>query len=241
MRIAPGLAPQGLALMHVGLLQRDARTLGRADHFVARDLQQPAAHRVGDGLGLHGGVDDHALQIDRLDGLDLHGAFDGGLEQLLDAVLAQQAPEAADLRGVTRQAWLVILHAAEELPLHVLGPALNQFLIAEIEAVLQVQQADHQADGQSRAARRADAAAELALECASQIFADQTLGWLRLMGQLGCHRSFDRGPRQPRGQHSQRMPQIDHLVQARAKEVRRAHPQFPQKSGRRSIEFKGSE
>ena len=52
--------------------------------------------------------------------------------QLLQAVLAEQAPEAADLSGVTRQPGLVVVHAAEELPLHVLGPVLDQFFVAEV-------------------------------------------------------------------------------------------------------------
>ena len=64
-----------------------------------------------------------ALQIGGQHRLDLHGTLDGGLEQLLDAVLAQQAPESPDLGGAARQARLVIIHATEELPLHVLGPA----------------------------------------------------------------------------------------------------------------------
>ena len=37
----------------------------------------------------------------------------------------------------------------------------------------------------------------------------------------------NRGPRQPVGQHRQWVRTIDHLVQPRAKEVRRAHPQIP--------------
>ena len=70
-------------------------------------------HRVGNRLGLHGRVDDHALQIGEHHGLDLHRAFDGRLEQLLDAVLAQQAPEAPDLGGVARQARLVVSESTE--------------------------------------------------------------------------------------------------------------------------------
>jgi hypothetical protein len=208
---------------------------------VARDLQQPAVHRVGDGLGLHGAVDDHALEIGGAHGLDVDRAFDGGLEQLLQPVLSEQAPEAADLRGVARQARLVVVHAAEELPLHVLGPAFDEFFIAEVEAVLQVEQADHQVDGQPRAAGRADAATELAVERASQILADHALGRLGLVGQPGRHRRFDRGPRQPRGKYRQRVPKIDHLVQPRAKEVRRAHPQIPQKSGHWNIVLRRSQ
>ena len=172
-----------------------------------------------------------ALEIGGPHGPDVDRAFDRGLEQLLQPVLSEQAPESADLGGVARQARLVVRHAAEELPLHVLGPTLDQLFVAEVEAVLQVQQADHQADGQTWAAGRADAAAELALECTGQIGADHALGRLGLVGQLGRNRRFDRDPRQPRAQHRQRVPQIDHLIQTRAKKVRRAHVEIPQKSG----------
>ena len=48
---------------------------------------------------------------------------------------------------VARQARLVVVHAAEKLPLHVLRSSLDEFFVAEVDAVLQVQQVDHQADG----------------------------------------------------------------------------------------------
>ena len=111
--IATGLAAQRLAFLRVGLLQADAHALGRTDDLVASDLHQPAVHRVGDGLLLHGRVHDHALEFSRLDGLDLDGRLDGELEQLLDTVFAQQAPETADLRGVAAQARLVVVQATE--------------------------------------------------------------------------------------------------------------------------------
>jgi hypothetical protein len=41
---------------------------------------------------------------------------------------------------------LVVLHAAEELPDDVLAPALADLFVAEVEAVLEVQQAGHQPD-----------------------------------------------------------------------------------------------
>ncbi len=65
-------------------------------------------------------------------------------------------------------------------PGHVLGPALDQFLVAQVEAVLQVEQADHQAHRQPRATGRADAAAELAVS--------RSTGTKRLVGDnyLGC-------------------------------------------------------
>jgi hypothetical protein len=102
-------------------------------NLVARDLQQAAVHRVGNGLLLHRGVHDHAFQLRRLDGLDLHGRLDGELQQLLQTFFADGRAEAPDLLGVAWQARLVILHAAEELPDHVLTPASHQFFVAEIE------------------------------------------------------------------------------------------------------------
>ena len=171
-----------------------------------------------------------ALQIGRQHRLDLHGALDGGLEQLLDAVLAQQAPKAPDLGRVARQAWLVVVAAAEELPLHVLGPAFDEFLVAQVKAVLEVQQADHQADGQARTAGRTDAAAELGVVGAQQIVTAKPLARQHLARQLRRHRRFDRGPGQPRGEHRQRVPQVDHLVQPGAEKIVRAHRQIPQKS-----------
>ena len=83
MSVAAGLAAKRLAFLGVGLLASDARTLGSADHLVAGDLQQPAVHRVSDGLGLHSAVDDDAHEIGRAHGLDLDRAFDGRFEQLL--------------------------------------------------------------------------------------------------------------------------------------------------------------
>ena len=37
--------------------------------------------------------------------------------------------------------------SGEELPIHVLAPALDEFLVAQVEGVLEVQQRDHQAHG----------------------------------------------------------------------------------------------
>jgi hypothetical protein len=95
-------------------------------------------------------VDDHALKIGRQDGHDLHGSFDVVFEQLLDAVLAQQASEAADLGGVARQTRFVRVNVAEKLPLHVLGPTFDKFLVAAVVADIELQQANHQADKKSR-------------------------------------------------------------------------------------------
>ena len=81
------------------------------------------------------------------------------------------------------------------------------------------QRLEHQANGQARAACRADTAAELAIECTGKVNARHTRGRLDPMGQLRRNRRFNRSPWQLLGQHDQWMPQIDHLVQARAKKT----------------------
>jgi hypothetical protein len=69
--------------------------------------------------------------------------------------------ESPDLRGVARQPRLEVDPATEVLPVHVLSPSSHKFLVAEVEAVLQVQQPGHQPQGQARPARAADAATQL--------------------------------------------------------------------------------
>jgi len=113
---------------------------------VAGGLQQAAVHRVGNGFLLNGGVDNHALQVLRFDGLHGDGRVDGGLEQQLQTFLVQVAAKATNLRGVAGQPMLKITHAAEELPQGVLAPAHHQLFIAAVEAVLEVRQAGHQAN-----------------------------------------------------------------------------------------------
>jgi hypothetical protein len=140
------LTAQRLAFALEGLLELDASALGQPGDLLARHFQQPAVGGVSDGLALHRGVDDDALELGLLDGTHGHGGFDGGLQQLLHAGLAQHAAKATDLGRVAGQARLEVNQAAEELEAHVLGPALNQGLVALVVGVLQVQQRHHQAD-----------------------------------------------------------------------------------------------
>jgi hypothetical protein len=88
-----------------------------------------------------GHANDHAPPLGALDGLDIDGTVGGRLEQFLETFLPEQAPEAADLGGATPQTQLVAIHAAEERPLDVPDPALHQFLVAQVEAVLELGQA----------------------------------------------------------------------------------------------------
>ena len=130
-RVAAGLAPQLLALLGERLLECDARALGRADHLVAGNLQQPAVHWMGDSLFHHRRVDDHALEFSGLDGFDLHRRLDGGFDQQLQPLLADGAAKATDLRGIAWQPGLEVVQPTEELPVKVLAPPLDQFLIAD--------------------------------------------------------------------------------------------------------------
>jgi hypothetical protein len=159
-------------------------------------------------------VDDHALEFGGLDRLDLHRRLDGGLDQQLKPLLADCTAKATDLRGIARQPGLEVVEPAEELPVQVLAPALDQFLVAEVEGILQVDQAGHEPNRQPRPPRVAHAATELHLVFAKHVTGHTLLRRTVLSLELGGQRRLDQGPRQPRGQHSQRVPQIDHLVQA---------------------------
>jgi hypothetical protein len=229
-RVATGAAAQLFAFLGKGLLELNAGALGGADHLVASDLQKAAVHGVRDGLLLHRGVDDHPLQVFGLDGLDGHRRVDGGLEQMLQALFTEVAPKPSDLRGVARLAVFVVGHAAEELPQHVLAPAHDELFVAEVEAVLQVQQAGHQTDWELGATGVADARAYQHQRRAEHVVAFEHLAGALLALELGRHRRFDLIPRQPGRQHRQGIIEVDHRVDACAKEVGRLHPRIPQKS-----------
>ena len=96
-----------------------------------------------DGLLLHRGVHYHPLQILGLERIDRNSRLDRGLEQQFQAFFTQITAKASDLCRVARQPVFVVGHAAEELPHDVLAPAHHEFLVAEVEAVLEVQQAGH--------------------------------------------------------------------------------------------------
>lgn len=125
---------------------------------MVRDFQQLAVGGMRDGILLHCRAHDHALELLRLDGLAMHGSLDRGLEQQLQPPLPRWRDESA---RSARHRSAAKAHAAEVLPIDALRPALHQFLVAEVEAVLQVQQSSHQANRQARAAGATDASSEL--------------------------------------------------------------------------------
>ncbi|AAW73460.1 NagN [Xanthomonas oryzae pv. oryzae KACC 10331] len=81
MGVAAGFAPQRLGFFGEGLLERDARALGRRHQLVPRVLHQAPIHRMSNGLLLHGGVHDQPFELGGHDGLGGHRGVDGGLEQ----------------------------------------------------------------------------------------------------------------------------------------------------------------
>ena len=176
------------------------------------------------------GVHDHALQLFGFDRFDGHPRVDGGLEQLLQTFFAQVAPKPADVGCVTRQPVFVGVQAAEELPEHILAPAYDKFLFAEVEAVLEVQQARHRADRQLGAPGVAHARTFKHPCGAERVVAFEDTSRVILALKLGPRRGLDLIPRQPSRQQCQRVTRIDHRVDASGQKVGRLHPQIPQKS-----------
>ncbi len=228
--VATSLPAQGFALFGKSLFELNAGALGSTHNLVARDLQQAAVHRVRDGFFLDGGVDYHALQVFGFDGLNGNGCVDGGLEQQLQAFLAQVAAKASDLRGIAWQPMLKIIHAAEELPEDVLAPAHHQLFVAEIEAVLEVQQAGHQANRQLGASGIAAACAHQGRGGAKHVLTLKDLACAMLALKLLHQCRLYLIPGQPSREYRQRIVQIDHGVNAATEKVNRLHLQIPQKS-----------
>jgi hypothetical protein len=159
----------------------------------------------------------------------LSRSVNGGFEQQLQAVFTQVPTEAANLCGVTRQTVLVVVHAAEELPQDVLAPAHHQVFVTEVEAVFEVQQADHQANGQLRTSGVRATGTHKGRGGAKQtlVFKDLTAAILVL--ELCRYGLLDLAPWQAGCQHRQWIVQIDHGVDSAAEKVYWLHLQISQK------------
>ena len=110
-----------------------------------------------------------------------------------------------------------------------LTPAHHQFFIAEVETVLEIQQAGHQSNGQFGASSITATATNHRLCGAKHVLTLEHLADSVLMFELRRYCRLDLTPRQPCGQHRQRIVQIDHGVNAAAEKVDRLHTQIPQK------------
>ena len=228
--VAAGTPAQALAFLDEGLLERNTSPLGAGHHLVASDLQQARIHRVGDGLLLHRGVHDQPLKLGWPDGLGGNSCVNGGFEQFFHAGLTQTQAKAPDLRGIAGQAGLVVRHAAEVLPHDVLGPALHQFFIAELEGVLEVQQADHQAHRKTGTTGGGNAATGHLYGWAEQVVLRNGPARAHLAGKAWGQRRLDLCPGQSAGQHRQWVAWIDHLGQWLAEEVGLGHLKNSQES-----------
>jgi hypothetical protein len=99
-----------------------------------------------------------------------------------------------------------------------IAPALDLPFVRLVEGVLEIQEADHDAQRHARASRVAQALAAL------HLFTKQIKIWhgdarARLAREQMHHRAFDLLPGYVRGQHRQRMAQIDHVIDARAEKI----------------------
>ncbi len=178
---------------------------------------------MGNGFFLDGGVNDDTFQVLRFDGFNGHCGVDGGFEQQLQAVFAKGFAEAANLCCIAGQAVLVVVHTAEVLPQDVFAPAHHQFFVAEVETVLEVQQADHQADRQLGSTGVAAPATDHDFTGAEHVFGFEDLTRAVLVVELGCNGCFDLAPGQPGGQHRQRVAGVDHGIDSAAEEVNGLH------------------
>lgn len=156
------------------------------------------------------------------DGLQRHRGFDSLGQEFFHARIPQRTTQTRQAARVAGQPGLEILTAAKELPIGVLGPPLNDVLVALAEGVLQIQQPDHQPDRQARATRCARACARH-LQGRKQIQALDRTPLAVLAGKARRQRRFDLGPRHSGCQYGQRVTQIDHCVQPGAEKVRGGH------------------
>jgi hypothetical protein len=107
-------------------------------------MHEPSVRRKGDGLLLHGGVDDDLGEVGRLrrtgSGRDRKALLNEGRELLL----AHALTPARQRRAVEGELVLEKLLAAKELEIGVLQPTIAQCLVGEIMRVLQDRQARHE-------------------------------------------------------------------------------------------------
>ena len=146
--------------------------------------------------------------------------MDGGAEQFFQARFAQGGAKPSNLGGIAGWAGLEVLEACKVLPIDVLGKALHQFFIAEIETVLEQGQGNHEAHSQSGTTGVTGIASADFDNGAKQVWRFfALLQGPRLMGKLRRHAGLHFLLRQSRCQSYQWVTVIDHLIKAAAKEV----------------------
>jgi hypothetical protein len=139
-RLAPGVARDA----RVGLAQRHALPAGEVGDALDGAQHQMAVGGIGDGLGLHGGVDGHALHRGRLGGAAVERDGQRVGEQGLQPLGADALAPAGHGAAVERQAVLKEPLAAEGLEIRVLHPGGADRLVGEPLHVLEDVQPRHQ-------------------------------------------------------------------------------------------------
>ena len=81
------------------------------------------------------------------------------IHQVFHPGFADGGAKAANLGGIAGQCRRVVVLTTEVLPDHVLRPAGDQFLVAQVEGVLEIEQRRHQPDRQTRPAGGTDTGA----------------------------------------------------------------------------------
>jgi len=112
---------------------------------------QPRVRRMLNGLGLHGGIDDHLLEAALCDGPASLPRLDREAQQLLHTCFPDPLSPARHLARMNRELVLEELLSAEELPVRVQHPLGHHLLVRKPERVLEEVEPGHQADGNARA------------------------------------------------------------------------------------------
>jgi hypothetical protein len=87
----------------IALAQLDPMALGELDQLLQRPVHEPCIGRVGDRLGLHGGVHRHPLQVLGLQRAGLVADRQALLDQGRELILTQALAPAGQRRAVERQ------------------------------------------------------------------------------------------------------------------------------------------
>ena len=113
----------------IALTQGHPLALGQGDQLFDRPVHEPGVGRMGDRLGLHGGVHRHPLQILGLDGACLMGDRQALLQQRRQMLLRPGAGASGSGRAIEGELVAEGLLAAEVLIIGVLQPAPAQHLV----------------------------------------------------------------------------------------------------------------
>lgn len=176
------------------------------------------ARARGNGLGLDRGVNNHPRQLTFGDEAHLHGGVDGLGQEFFHALIAQELAEFDQGGGVTGLAIFVVGPSTKELPARGVCPALHHAFVRLVEGVLQIQQGHHHAQWHAGATGIAAHGHTLRLFTKQVEIGHGHTGMGFAHEEVG-HTGFDVLPGHAGGQHTQRVAQIDHVVEPGAKEI----------------------